>query len=353
MNTTKQPFGQTADGTAVDLYTLTNDTGCEAKITNYGGIVVALSVPDRAGEADDVVLGYDNLADYIKDSPYFGALVGRYGNRIAEGRFTLNGVEYTLARNENGQNHLHGGDVGFDKAVWQAREVAGEGGPGLELTYVSDDGEEGYPGRLRVKVVYTLTGDSGLRIDYEAATDKDTVLNLSQHSYFNLRGAGSGDILGHEMQIHADRFTPVDANLIPTGELRPVAGTPMDFTQPMAIGARIEADYEQLALGGGYDHNWVLNSGGGEPAPAARVREPDTGRVMEVLTTEPGIQFYAGNFLDGSHVGKGGKAYQHRWGLCLETQHFPDSPNHPEFPSAVLKPGETYRQTTVYRFSSE
>ena len=352
MNVTREPFGQTADGTAADLFALTNDAGCEAKITNYGGIVVALTAPDRDGRFADVALGYDTLDEYLADTPYFGALVGRYGNRIAKARFTLGGVEYALAAND-GDNSLHGGLVGFDKVVWNAETVEADDGVGVALTYLSADGEEGYPGNLSVKVVYTLTADNALRIDYTATTDADTVLNLTHHSYFNLAGAGSGDILGHVMQIDADRFTPVDETLIPTGELRPVEGTPMDFRTPTPIGERIEADDEQIRLGGGYDHNWVLNGGGGTLAPAARVAEPTSGRVMEVRTTEPGVQFYSGNFLDGSNVGKGGAAYNRRNGFCLETQHFPDSPNQPAFPSTVLKPGETYTQTTIYRFTAE
>jgi len=352
MNVTREPFGQTADGTAAELFTLTNDAGCEAKITNYGGIVVALTAPDRDGRFADVALGYDTLDEYLADTPYFGALVGRYGNRIAKARFSLGGVEYALAAND-GDNSLHGGRVGFDKVVWNAETVEAEGGVGVALTYLSADGEEGYPGNLSVKVVYTLTAEGALRIDYTATTDAETVLNLTHHSYFNLAGAGSGEILGHVMQIDADRFTPVDETLIPTGELRPVEGTPMDFRTPTPIGERIEADDEQIRLGGGYDHNWVLNGGGGTLARAARVTEPTSGRVMEVRTTEPGVQFYSGNFLDGSNVGKGGAAYNRRNGFCLETQHFPDSPNQPAFPSTVLKPGETYTQTTIYRFTAE
>lgn len=351
MSIEKEAFGTMPDGTAVDLYTLRNAGGCEVKITNYGGIVVGLTAADREGKLDDVVLGYETLGEYLADTPYFGALVGRYGNRIGGAKFTLDGVEHALEVND-GANSLHGGRRGFDKVVWQAKAVEGEKEDSLELTYLSADGEEGYPGNLSVKVVYAWTDDNELRIDYTATTDRKTVVNLTHHSYFNLAGAGVGDNLAHEMTINADRFTPVDGGLIPTGELRSVEGTPMDFRQPTAIGARIDADDEQLKLGGGYDHNWVLNSTDGSLAPAARVHEPTTGRVMDVLTTEPGIQFYAGNFLDGSNVGKGGKAYRHRSAFCLETQHFPDSPNHPEFPSTVLEPGGTYRQTTVYRFSA-
>ncbi|HEX8144629.1 MAG TPA: aldose epimerase family protein [Pyrinomonadaceae bacterium] len=350
----KRPFGQTADGTPVELYTLTNARGMEAQIMTYGGIVVSLKVPDRNRGLTDVVLGYDTLDGYLKDNgPYFGAIIGRYGNRIAKGKFSLNGVEYTLAKN-NGENHLHGGLKGFDKVVWKATPVNGRGIRSLRLNYTSKDGEEGYPGNLSVTVTYTLTDNNELRIDYAATTDKDTVLNLTHHSYFNLAGAGAGDILGHEVYINADRFTPVaDSGAIPTGELRSVTGTPMDFTKPTAVGARINQTDEQLTFGRGYDHNWVLNKKGVRgPTLAARVRDPKTGRVMEVYTTEPGVQFYTGNFLDGTITGKGGMVYNQRYGLCLETQHFPDSPNQPGFPSTVLKPGQKYTQTTIYRFSA-
>jgi len=349
---TKGPFGTTEEGRFAHLYTLRNAAGMEAQITNYGGIVTSLKVPDRNGKLDDVVLGFDNLDSYLKGHPYFGALVGRYGNRIAKGKFTLNHAEYALATN-NGPNSLHGGLKGFDKALWQPKELETKDGPALELTYLSKDGEEGYPGNLTVKVIYTLTNQNELRIDYTAQTDKDTVVNLTHHSYFNLAGAGTRDILEHTLLLNASRFTPVDKDLIPTGQLRSVKGTPMDFTTPAAIGARINQDDEQLKFGNGYDHNWVLNSGGGKLALAARVTEPTTGRSMEVYTTEPGIQFYTGNFLDGTNTGKGGKVYKHRYGLCLEAQHFPDSPNQAAFPSTVLKPGQTYKQTTVYRFAAK
>jgi aldose 1-epimerase len=345
----KQEYGKSADQQTVDLYTLTNARGMEAKITNYGGVVVSLKAPDRSGKMEDVVLGYENLDGYLNDKRYFGGIIGRYGNRIAKGKFSLNGQSYTLARN-NGENHLHGGIKGFDKMVWQAKEIKSPDGAALELTYFSKDGEEGYPGNLSVTVVYTLTNNNELKIDYSATTDKDTVVNLTNHSYFNL--AGKGNILNHEVMLNADRFTPVDKGSIPTGELRSVKGTPMDFTQPTAIGARIEQKDEQLIFGKGYDHNWVLNSSGGALALAARVSEPGSGRVMEVHTTEPGIQFYTGNFLDGTAKGKGGQLYEHRSGFCLETQHFPDSPNKPGFPSTVLKPGQKYATTTIYRFSS-
>jgi aldose 1-epimerase len=347
---TKSPFGKTSDGTPVDIYTLTNSNGVEARITNYGGIVVSLNVPDRDGKLGDVVLGYDTLHEYVAASPYFGSLIGRYGNRIAKGRFTLDGKEYTLAQN-NDENHLHGGLQGFDKVVWKARAMLADRGPGLTLSYLSADGEEGYPGNLSVKVVYLLTDNNELRIHYSATTDKPTPVNLTNHSYFNLAGQGNGDILSHKMMLKADRFLPVDEGLIPTGELRPVADTPFDFNKPTAIGARIKQEDQQLEFGGGYDHCWVLNESDTRMSLAARVFEPTTGRVMEVLTAEPGIQFYCGNFLDGSNVGKGGKVYEHRYGFCLETQHFPDSPNQPDFPSVILKPGEEYETTTIYRFS--
>jgi aldose 1-epimerase len=349
---TKRPFGKTADGVAVHLYTLCNAKGMEVAITNYGGIVLSLKVPDRQGSLDDVVLGYDTLAEYIADNPYFGAIIGRYGNRIGRGKFTLDGQEYTLAQNNN-ENHLHGGMKGFDKVVWKAKGILGDKGPGLVLTYTSRDGEEGYPGNLDVSVTYIVTQENELRIHYVATADKPTPVNLTNHSYFNLAGQGIGNILGHELTLCADRFTPVDEGLIPTGQLRPVEGTPMDFRKPVAIGARVDQEDEQLGFGGGYDHNWVLNKPAGELALAARVYEPKRGRVMEVFTTEPGIQFYCGNFLDGSNVGKGGKVYRHRYGFCLETQHFPDSPNKPAFPSTVLRPGEEYSTTTVYKFSAK
>ncbi|MCC6863076.1 MAG: galactose mutarotase [Bryobacterales bacterium] len=348
---TTQPFGKTPSGEEVRLFTLTNAGGMEVAITNYGGIVVSVKTPDRSGTIGDVVLGFDSLDGYLGPHPHFGSLIGRYGNRIAKGRFTLNGVEYKLAQN-NGENHLHGGIRGFDKVVWQARPLTGGDAPGVVLTYLSRDGEEGYPGNLSATVVYSLTPNHELRIDYSATTDKDTVVNLTNHSYFNLAGPGEGDILAHELTLSASRFTPVDKGLIPTGELRAVESTPFDFRKPVAIGARINEKDEQLILGGGYDHNFVLDNSGRGLAPAATVYEPKSGRVMEVLTTEPGVQFYTGNFLDGAIRGKGGKAYGKRYGFCLETQHFPDSPNKPQFPSTVLKPGGQYRTTTIYRFSA-
>lgn len=350
MNLDKKPFGQ-ANGQAVELYTLKNSRGMVATITNYGGIVTSLTTADRDGKYGDIVHGFDEPGPYLGTHPFFGALVGRYGNRIGNARFTLNGTEYKLAAN-NGPNHLHGGVKGFDKVVWQAKDVTASE-PALELTYVSKDGEEGYPGALTVTVRYTLTENNELKIDYRATTDKPTVVNLTNHSYFNLGGQGEGDVLGHTVLINAERFTPVDATLIPTGEIRKVEGTPFDFTQPRTIGERINSKDEQIVFGKGYDHNFVLNSGGGSLATAARVSNAVTGRVMEVLTTEPGLQFYTGNFLDGTLKGKGGKVYGHRSGFCMETQHFPDSPNKPDFPSTVLKPGQTYQTTTMYRFTTE
>lgn len=347
----RESFGQTRDGQAVDIYTLKNRRGAEARITTYGGTVVSLTMPDRAGKLDDVVLGFDDLAGFEKTTTYMGALIGRYANRIAKGRFTLGGKEYTLATN-NGENHLHGGVRGFDKVVWKARPLAARGGQALELTYVSKDGEEGYPGTLTVRAVYTLTDANELKIEYYATTDTDTVVNLTNHNYYNLAGQGNGDILGHLLMVNASRFTPTDAGAIPTGELRPVRGTPFDFTRPTAIGARINQDEEQLKLGKGYDHNFVLNGRAGTLRLAGRVTEPTTGRVMEVWTTEPGMQLYTGNYLDGSDIGKGGKPYRHRYGFCLETQHYPDSPNRPEFPSTLLRKGARFRSTTVYKFSA-
>lgn len=347
----KKLFGKTSDQTAVDLYTLRNSKGMEAKIMTYGGIVTSLKVPGRNGSFDDLVLGYDHLEGYLKKNPCFGALIGRYGNRIARGRFSLNGVTYTLAVN-NGPNHLHGGLKGFDKVIWSARPVDTPNGPALQLNYLSRDGEEGYPGNLLVTAIYTVTEDNALTVDFVATTDKETVCNLTHHSYFNL--AGKGDVLGHLACINADQFTPVDAGLIPTGELRPVAGTPLDFRQPTPIGLRInDTSSDQIRFGNGYDHNFVLNKKGSELSLAARVTEPGSGRAMEVWTTEPGVQFYTANFLDGTITGKSGWVYQARQGFCFEPQHFPDSPNHPEFPATVLKPGETYRNTIRYKFSTE
>ena len=343
----KAPFGKTPDGTPVDIFTLRNANGCEANICNYGGIVTSLKVPDRTGKLGDVVLGYDNLDGYLKASPHFGCLVGRYSNRIAKGKFTLNGTEYTLAIN-NGPNSLHGGIKGFDKVVWSASAGVGSPGPALELRHVSKDGDEGYPGNLTVMAVYTLTDDNALRLDYTATTDKDTVVNFSHHSYFNLRG--HGDCLSHLVQINADKFTPADSTQIPTGELKPVEGTPLDFRKPMAIGARVNADDQQLKFAGGYDHNFVINKKPGELAQQAVIYEPESGRVLEVWSTQPGLQFYSANSLDGTITGKGGWTYQSRDAFCMEPQHFPDSPNHPNFPSTVLKPGQTHHTTIIYKF---
>lgn len=345
-----QPFGKTAEGEDVQIYTLTNSSGMEVRIMNYGGVIVSVKVPDKSGALSDVVLGCDTLDGYLKGVPYFGALVGRYGNRIAKGKFELDGQTYSLARN-NGENALHGGLKGFDKVVWAAEPFEKDGASGLVLKYTSADGEEGYPGKLDVTVTYTLTADNSIRIDYEAVTGKPTVVNLTNHSYWNLKDAGATPILDHEVMLNCDRFTPVDAGLIPTGELKPVEGTPFDFRSPEKIGARIDADDEQIKRGGGYDHNFVINRTGEGLQLAAKVTEPTTGRVMEVLTMEPGVQFYTGNFLDGTITGKGGTIYQKRAGFCLETQHFPDSPNQPDFPSTTLRPGEIYKTTTVYKFS--
>jgi aldose 1-epimerase len=341
------PFGHTPDGAPVDLYTLRNAGGIEARICNYGGILASLKTPDRNGQRADVVLGFDNLDGYLNFSPYFGALVGRFCNRIANAAFTLDGATYTLAAN-NGPNALHGGRKGFDKMVWRAAPINADSTPALELHYLSKDGEEGYPGNLQVKAIYSLTNENGLRLDLTATTDKTTIVNLTQHSYFNL--AGKGDILGHQVEIDANRFTPVDRTLIPTGELKPVAGTPFDFRRPTAIGARIGHDDEQLQRGHGYDHNFVLNHPMGRLDVVARASEPVSGRVLEVLTTEPGLQFYTGNHLNGTIKGKGGQIYHKRSGFCLEAQHFPDSPNHKVFPSATLRPGEVYSNTIIFRF---
>lgn len=345
-NVQRSDFGRTTDGTEVSLFTLTNQNGVTVKITNYGGIITSITTPDRAGKPGDVVLGFDSLGGYLGEHPYFGALIGRYGNRIAKGKFTLDGTTYTLATN-NGPNHLHGGLKGFDKVVWAAEEVQGSNGPGLKLTYLSKDGEEGYPGNLTTTVVYTLTDDNELKIEYEATTDKATPLNLTNHSYFNLSAGQAEDALGHLLTINADRYTVVDETLIPTGELRPVEGTPMDFTSAHAIGERISQ-----VEGGGYDHNYVLNKPAGEMALAATVYEPMSGRYLEVFTTQPGVQFYSGNFLDSSLTGKGDITYKKHYGFCLETQHFPDSPNQPGFPGTILRPGEKYQHSTIYKFTT-
>ncbi len=343
---TKVEFGKTPEGTPVELYILTNGKGMTAKITTYGATLTQLIVPDRNGKQGDVILGFDSLAPYLGQEPYLGAIVGRYGNRIAKGKFTLNGVTYNLATND-GPNHLHGGLKGFDKRVWKAEPISTAEGPALKLTYLSKDGEEGYPGDLSCTVVYTVTNKDELKIEYTATTDKPTPVNLTNHAYFNLAGPGSGDVLGHVVTIAGKQYTPVDSTLIPTGVIAEVKGTPMDFTKPMTIGSRI------AQVKGGYDHNYVLNlTGSKKPVLAVRVVEPKSGRVMEVLTTQPGVQFYPGNFLDGTLKGIGG-VYKQHYGFCLETQHFPDSPNHPNFPSTILKPGQTYHEITIYRFSVE
>ncbi|MBI2434958.1 MAG: galactose mutarotase [Candidatus Hydrogenedentes bacterium] len=338
-------FGNSPEGAKVTAYKLTNAQGLKAVLIDYGAILVSLETPDRKGNLADVVLGCDTVEGYATVSPYFGAIVGRYANRIALGRFTLDGVPYTLATN-NAPNHLHGGKIGFNKVMWQGRPFSDVQGAGVVFTYRSPDMEEGYPGNLDCTVTYTLTNENELQIEYQGTTDKPTVVNLSHHSYFNLKGHGSGDVLGHVMTINADRYTPVDTTLIPTGQIATVAATPLDFTHPAAIGA-------QIAVIGGYDHNFVLNKRGDNLSLAARVAEPDSGRVMEVYTTEPGLQFYTGNFLDGSFKGKGGAVYEKHAGFCLEAQHYPDSPNRPQFPSTVLRPGEKYHQRTTYKISVE
>ena len=346
MSAKRETFGKTPDGEIVYLYTLTNTNGIRARITNYGAILVSLEVPDRNGNLTDITLGFDTLDGYLGTHPYFGATVGRYANRIGAAKFVLNGVEYKLAAN-NGPNHLHGGIKGFDKVVWKQQEIVSEGDKAfVRLSYISEDGEEGYPGNLACSVTYTLTEDNELKISYEAETDKTTVVNLTNHSYFNLAGQGTGDILGHTLMLNADKYTVVDEGLIPTGEIRDVKDSPMDFTKQMTIGSRISK------VPGGYDHNYVLKSGGGSLALAASVHEPTSGRAMEIHTTEPGIQFYTGNFLDGSITGKAGKVYEKHYGFCLETQHFPDSPNKPSFPSVVLNPGQKYTTVTVHKFST-
>ena len=350
---TKVSFGKMPDGTPVDIYTL-KDGAVEARIITYGGIVQSLKVPDKKGNVADVVLGFDTLDEYVNgNKAYFGALIGRYGNRIAGGNFQLDGKTVSTPLNDGPDpahpvNTLHGGPKGFDKVAWTGKPIP----HGVELTYVSPDGDEGFTGTLTAVVRYTLVGND-LRIEYSATTDKDTVLNLTNHSYFNLSGAGNGDILKNELQVNASHFTPVDANLIPTGELAPVEGTPFDFRKPTAVGARIDDDNDQLKKGHGYDHNFVLDSNArAAGAIAAEVYDPSSGRVLEVITDQPGVQFYTGNFLDGSITGKGGKVYGRRSALCLETQHFPDSPNHPKFPSTELKPGAKYHTVTIYRFSA-
>jgi aldose 1-epimerase len=347
----REPFGSLPDGTALELFTLRNPSGMEVSVTNYGGIITSLKVPDRDGKLDDVTLGYDSIDGYLESSPYFGAIIGRYGNRIAKAQFELDGTTYELPAND-GPNTLHGGEKGFDKVAWQAEPFEREGERGVVFTYTSPDGEQGFPGTLTNRVTYTLTDGNELAFDYRATTDKPTVVNLTQHAYFNLAGDGSGDVLGHELTINAGRYTPVDSTLIPTGKLASVEGTPFDFRKKTPIGARINTEHEQIELGRGYDHNFVLDRQDDGLVLAARVEEPETGRVMEVHTTEPGIQFYSGNFLDGSITGKSGHVYAHRTGFCLETQHYPDSPNQPSFPSTRLNPGEEYTSRTVYTFTT-
>jgi aldose 1-epimerase len=347
----KQPFGTTADGQSVEEYTLTNAVGMEVKIITYGGVITSVRVPDRRGDFDNVVLGFNNLADYESKKSYFGTIVGRYGNRIANARFTLDGQSYTLAAND-GTNSLHGGLMGFDNRVWAAEEVRANNTVGLSLRYTSPDGEEGYPGNLTTTVVYTLTADNAIQIDYTATTDAPTVVNLTNHTFFNLSGNGSGAIYDEVLWVNADHYTPVDTNLIPTGELAPVEGTPLDFRTPKQIGERIRSSHPQMVLARGYDHNFALNRQTPDGLElAARVLNPNTGRGLDVLTTEPGLQFYSGNFLNGTVVGSSGGTYRQGDAYCLETQHFPDSPNQPAFPSTELRPGQTYRTTTIYRFT--
>ena len=350
MNIEKKSFGRIEDGTEALLYTLTNNNGVSMSVTNYGGIITELKVPDKNGSISDIVLGYDKVEDYVKETPYLGATIGRYGNRIAKGKFILNGTEYSLATN-NDPNHLHGGVKGFDKVMWNLEPFQKENELGLLMKYISKDGEEGYPGNLDVTVTYTLNDNNELRIDYLATTDKPTICNLTNHSYFNLKDAGVSTILDHELQIFADKYTPIDPTSIPLGELAPVEGTPFDFRETKTIGRDINLDNEQLKNGIGYDHNFVLNGNMGEMRLAAKVVEHTTGRVMEIFTEEPGVQFYSGNFLDGTLIGKNGVAYKHRNGFCLETQHYPDSPNQPDWPTTILNPGETYKTSTIHKFS--
>ncbi len=347
----KALFGKTADGRDADIFTLTNANGTEVRLTNYGGYLVSIKTKDKAGKFDDVLLGSDKLEGYTGPNPSLGCLVGRYANRIGKGEFTLNGKTYKLFIN-NGPNSLHGGKEGFNRKLWTAKEVKKDGAVGVELSYLSKDGEENYPGNLNVTVTYWLNNEDEVVMDYAATTDKDTVVNLTNHAYFNLAGQGNGDILKHEAMINATQFTPVDSTLIPTGELKSLAGSPLDFSKPTAFGARIDDEKDQqMVFGKGYDHNYVINKPPGEMGKAARVVEPTSGRMLEVLTTEPGVQLYTGNFLDGKYVGKGGKTYPRRSGFCLETQHFPDSPNHLTFPTTTLKAGESFKSKTIYKFS--
>lgn len=348
-NISETPFGVLASGDSVKLYTLKNANGMEVAISDLGGTIIKWTAPDKDGKYEDITLGSNNPEDYLSSTKYLGALIGRFGNRIAKGKFSLDGKEYTLATN-NGPNSLHGGLNGFNAAIWTATAIEGAE-PGLKLTYLSKDGEEGYPGNLNVEVVYTLKNDNSLSIDYKATTDKSTVVNLTNHAYFNLKGEGNGDITDHEITINADKFLPTDAGLIPTGELKPVKGTPFDFTTAHLIGERInDTTDNDIKLGGGYDHCWVFTDQSNKLKSIANVLEPVSGRTMEVFTTEPAVQFYTGNFLNGKATGKSGKKYEFRYGFCLETQHFPDAPNQSAFPTTVLKPGETYTSTTVYKF---
>ncbi len=344
-------FGKLPDGREVHQYTLTNKAGMVAQIINYGATITSLRVPDKGGKIEDVVLGYDSLQGYMDGTTYFGAIVGRYGNRIAKGRFQLDGKEYQLTVND-GENHLHGGKIGFNKVLWEATILRDSGEPALQLKYVSPDGEEGYPGTVILKVTYTLTEKNELRVDYEGTTDKPTILNPTQHSYFNLSGSFTNTILDHQLMIEADGITPVDKGLIPIGQIMSVSNTPFDFRNSTAIGSRINDPDPQFLLGHGYDHNWVLRAGAGKVRKAAELYEPRSGRLLTIFTDQPGLQFYTGNFLDGSRKGKDGIAYQRRTGLCLETQAFPDTPNKPQFPSITLRPGQVYRQTTIYQFST-
>jgi len=350
---TKQLFGKLDDGSNVDLYILENKNGVQIGVITYGAIVTFIRTPDAKGNINDIALGFDNLEQYVTSNPYFGAIVGRYGNRIAKGKFSLNGMDYTLAVN-NGENHLHGGKKGFDKVLWNLKDIkTDEHSTSVELTYFSKDGEEGYPGDLTVNVIYSLSNNNEWKAQYTATTTKETVVNLTNHTYWNLAGQGSGDILQHQIQIEADKFVAINTGLIPTGELKDVKGTPMDFTKPIAIGDRIDEKYEQLELAKGYDHTWVLRKQGFPPSLVATVTEPNSGRILEIFSSEPGVQFYTGNFLDGTKKGKENRIYQKRFGFCLETQHFPDSPNKPQFPSVVLRPGDTYNTTTIYKFTTK
>lgn len=349
---TKESFGKLKDGKEISIYTLVNAKGFKARITNYGAKIVSIEVPDRNGKLADVTMGYKNAEGYEAGDHYFGSIVGRYANRIAKGKFTLDGTDYKLAIN-NAPNSLHGGPTGFHSQVWTAEVIQKDNYPSLKLTYHSPDIQEGYPGNMDVTVIYTWSADNALKIEYEATADKNTVCNLTNHVYFNLKGEGNGDILDHVVMINADAFTPVDSTLIPTGELKPVKGTPFDFLTPTAVGKRINEKDTQLILGKGYDHNFVLNTKNSLSVLAASDYEPASGRLLEVYTTEPGIQFYSGNFLDGTQTGKSGKPYNHRNGMCFEAQVFPDSPNHPAFPSCVLKKGDKYTQTTIYKFSTK